>query len=140
MMYAKTLADDVLLKELSFETRKIGSRVRVKQKPEHPEFTADVLDVIILPCSAFYRSKFMLLYAHYNYNAVKALKELGRQFPFIPDFELGIGYVLNTGADTSQQGMCVKLKTEVELPGSTSSVSDTVPAFKISAPLPETEK
>jgi len=95
MIDTKILVEDALLKELSVETRKIGSKVVVKKTTDHPEYIADIIDVIILPHSDFYRTKFMAYYKTCNNNAVKALKELNYHFPFIPDFELGIGYILN---------------------------------------------
>jgi len=116
MIDTKTLVDDALLKELSIETRKIGSRVLVKRVNEHPGYMADIMDIIILPYSDFYRSKFMVFYKTYNHNAVKALKELNVNFPFIPDFELGIGYILNisSGDETSYLNNSIKIKTELE--------------------------
>lgn len=116
MIDTKTLVDDTLLRELSVETRKIGSRVLVKRVNEHPGYIADILDIIILPYADFYRTKFMNFYRIYNYNAVKALKELNVHFPFIPDFELGIGYILNisSGDENSYLNTSIKIKTELQ--------------------------
>lgn len=116
MIDTKIVVDDILLRELSVETRKIGSRVGVKRGTEHPAFMADIMDVIILPYSEFYRTKFMAFYKIYNYNAVKALKELNVHFPFIPDFELGIGYVLNLSFADEQSTLrnSIKIKTELD--------------------------
>ena len=117
MVDTKILVEDYLLRELSVETRKIGSKVVVKKTPDHPEFTADIMDVIILPYSDFYRTKFMTYYKLYNHNSVKALKELNIHFPFIPDFELGIGYILNIVPilESTNGFSYIKIKTELEL-------------------------
>jgi hypothetical protein len=46
---------------------------------------------------------------------VKALKELNRDFPFVPDYQLGIGYILGHTNDTSKSSNCIKIKTELDL-------------------------
>lgn len=114
MNETKTLVDDVLLKQLSLETKKIGTHVLIKRTPHHPEFVADILDVIILPHSEFYRSKYMMYYKSCNYNSVKALKELARHFPFIPDFDLGIAFVLNITTNERNFSDAIKIAKELE--------------------------
>lgn len=116
MMDTKTLVDDALLRELSAETRKIGSRVLVKRNQDHPEFTADIMDVIVMPHTSFYRAKFMEYYCLYSHNSVKALKELSRTFPFIPDYQLGIAYMLNLEPDQESPARLnhIKVKSELE--------------------------
>jgi|GEM_PF-1467012 len=116
MSDVKILVNDFLLRELSAETRKIGSRVLVKATEHLPEFTADIMDVIILPHSEFYRFKFTGYYKLFNHNSVKALKELSKHFPFIPDFELGIGYLLNLGfsQENSSSYDPIKISRELE--------------------------
>lgn len=116
MIDTKTLVNDALLRELSIETRKIGSKVLVKPSPEQGEFMTDIVDVIIAPETSFYRAKFMEYYRLYSYNAVKALKELGNNFPFIPDFRLGIAYVLSIEPDHRDPSTInpVRFKHELE--------------------------
>jgi hypothetical protein len=113
MIDTKMLVDDVLLRELSVETRKVGSKVLVNSTETHPEFMADILDVIVFPRANFFRKKYLFYFVQCNFNSVKALKELHRHFPFIPDFDLGIGYVLNI-EDSEQQGINT-IKTYKEL-------------------------
>ena len=117
MIDTKILVEDTLLRELSLETRKIGSKVVVKHTPDHPEYMADIMDVIILPHSDFYRTKFMVYYKTCNNNSVKALKELNNHFPFISDFELGIGYILNIAPilENIDGFGHIKIKTELEV-------------------------
>ena len=94
------LVSEALLKELSAETRKIGTKILVKATAGYPQYSADIINVIILPHSEFYRNKFMLFYRSCKHNAVKALKELYINFPYAPDYELGIGYILNIYSET----------------------------------------
>jgi len=121
MIDTKTLVDDALLRELSVETRKIGSRVLVRPAQDQPEYMADIADVIVMPQTSFYRIKFMEYYRLYGFNSVKALKELGNNFPFIPDYHLGIAYVLNVEPDHQRSLHLnhIKLKAELDfqLPG-----------------------
>ncbi len=127
------LVNDLLLKELSAETRKIGSKIMVKRVPGCPAYPAEISDIIIIPHSEFYRSKFMVFYQANQYNAVKTLKELHRNFPFTPDYNLGIGYVLNResvlgGHDPTG---CIKLKGEIEIPEiQKSQLGDTLETWK----------
>lgn len=116
MIEKRTLVDDALLKELSAETRKIGSKVFVKRTPEHPAFSTEIIDVIIMPHTSFYRAKFMDYYLLYSRNSVKALKELANHFPFIPDYQLGIAYVLNIEplAETKTPVAPIKISSELE--------------------------
>jgi len=129
MIDTKALVNDTLLRELSVETRKIGSRVQVKATAEHPGYLADIVDVIILPHSVFYRTRFMGYYKLYNQNSVKALKELHRHFPFIPDFELGIAYVLNVEPLNDLDP--IKIKGEFEAFTTTTLSSQPVPGGNI---------
>jgi len=71
--------------------------------------------VIIFPYSEFYRAKFMVCYYEQNLNSVKALKELNRNFPFVPDYQLGIGYILGQTIETSNFPHCIKTKTELDV-------------------------
>ena len=108
------LVDDLLLRELSAETRKIGTKVLVRKTEDMPAYVADIVDVIIVPQSEFYRIKFMTSYSSCNQNAVKALKELSRNFPFTPDYHLGIGYILNVRDLQSNLFNNIKIKGEIE--------------------------
>lgn len=112
MEAVKMLVDDLLLKDLSVETKKIGAKVSVKAGVTGKEFMAEIVDVIILPRADFYRQKFMHFCKSYNHNSVKALKELGTNFPFSVDFDLGIGYVLNVSGQASNY---VLLRDEFEV-------------------------
>ena len=114
MADVKMLVDDFLLKELSAETRKIGTKVVVRKTNETPAYTADIMDVIIIPQSEFYRIKFMTFYSACNHNAVKALKELSRNFPFAPDYHLGLGYILNLCDTQPNVFNNIKIKAEFE--------------------------
>lgn len=120
------LVDDALLKELSIETKKIGTKVVVRKSKENPAYTAEIADVIIVPQSEFYRVKFVSFYYSCQYNSVKALKELHKNFPFTPDYNLGIGYILNQRELEDADNVFVKilLKGEFEL-------------FERTLPLPE---
>ena len=122
MIDTTIIVDDILLRQLSLETKKIGSRVLVKQTPECSEYVADIIDVIIIPHTEFYRKKYIHFYKLCNYNSVKALKELSRSFPFIPDFELGIAYVLNI--EVAEENISTALKTAKELEFFNSSLTE----------------
>jgi len=115
MIDAKALVNDFLLKELSIETKKIGTKVLVKKNGGVPEYTADIVDVIVIPQSEFYRAKFMRFYKIYNYNSVKALKELANNFSFTPDYELGIGYILNVSEAPAMLTKTIKIKSELQV-------------------------
>jgi hypothetical protein len=115
MAVVNNIVDDVLLRELSAETRKVGTKVLAKKTKDFPAYMADIIDVIILPHSEFYREKFMVCYYEQNQNSVKALKELNRNFPFVPDYQLGIGYILGQTYDTSNISNCIKIKVELDL-------------------------
>ncbi len=115
MAVVNNIVDDLLLRELSAETRKIGTKVLVKKTIDHPAYMADIVDVIIFPHSEFYRAKFMVCYYEQNQNSVKALKELNRSFPFVPDYQLGIGYILGQTNDTSNFPHCIKIKVELDV-------------------------
>lgn len=88
------IVSDALLKQLSTETQKVGQLVRMSEMRLMPEFMAYISNVIILPHSEFYRNKFMSFYEQYNHNSVKALKELAVDFPYTPDYQLGLGFVI----------------------------------------------
>jgi hypothetical protein len=114
MTQVKTAVDDNLLKTLSIETRKIGTKVLVKKSVKLPEYTADIIDVIIIPQEEFYRRKFMQFYKSCEFNSVKALKELANNFLYTPDFELGIGYILNVNKAPDDLMPSIKIKSEIE--------------------------
>jgi hypothetical protein len=130
MAEVNMLVNDFLLKELSAETRKIGTKVVVRRTNETPAYTADIIDIIIMPHSDFYRIKFMAFYQLNQYNSVKALKELSRNFPYTPDYNLGIGYILNQQplAGSVQPYGSIRLKSEIDLP-ETSSQPDEVKVY-----------
>ena len=94
MTDTKTMVTDFLLRELSAKTKNVGKRVLIRETKLITELTAYITNVIIIPHSDFYRIRFMDFYKLYNQNAVKALKELGNLFPYSPDYELGIAFVI----------------------------------------------
>lgn len=95
VMNVNTIVSDALLRQLSTETAKVGRQVTLRETKFMPGLQALIANVIILPQSDFYRQKFMQLYRQFNYNAVKALKELSVDFPYTPDYDLGLGFVIN---------------------------------------------
>jgi hypothetical protein len=116
MREKRILVSDPLLRKLSQETRRIGSKVLVRSAKGMPAYMADITDVIIMPHTAFYRDKFMEYYRACQHNAVKALKELANKFPFIPDYGLGLAYVLNVseGDDPQDHGQMIRIQSELE--------------------------
>lgn len=118
-MYLKMnmIVSDALLRQLSSETPKIGKYVQLRETRFMPELKALITNVIILPQSEFYRNKFMNLYRQHDHNAVKALKELAVDFPYTPDYELGLGFVISllTPHQPEQKHAKILLLHELEL-------------------------
>ncbi len=116
-MKVNTIVSDALLKQLSSETSKVGRQVKVRETRFLPTVTAFITNVIILPQSEFYRNKFMTLYNRHQHNAVKALKELALDFPYTPDYDLGLGFViaLHISGQEVHQHAKVLLRHELEL-------------------------
>lgn len=88
------IVSDALLKQLSAETNKVGKSVSIKEFRLSADLMIYISNVIIMPHSEFYRNKFLSFYQQYNRNAVKALKELAIDFPYTPDYELGLAFVI----------------------------------------------
>jgi hypothetical protein len=86
--------DDTLLRKLSTETQLIGKQVIIKGWADEPESQAVISNVIVLPTSILYRNKFMGYYEMHAQNAVKALKELVKNYPNSKDYLLDTGYVM----------------------------------------------
>lgn len=116
-MKVNTIVSDALLKQLSSETSKVGRQVNVRETRFLPSVSAFITNVIILPQSEFYRNKFMALYSRHEHNAVKALKELAIDFPYTPDYDLGLGFViaLHIPGQEVRQHAKVLLRHELEL-------------------------
>ncbi len=94
-MHEPQPVDEALLKKLSLATQLVGKTVMIKNMPES-ECQAIVTNAIIFPFSDFYRTQFLNYYKQHHQNAVKALKELLKQFAYTPDYRLDIGYMLST--------------------------------------------
>ena len=111
------IVSDALLRQLSAETKKVGRKVLIRETRLMPELTACISNVIIIPHSEFYRNKFMSYYRHYQQNSVKALKELAANFPYTPDYELGLAFVIILRSNVSEHPGHVKilLVSEFEL-------------------------
>lgn len=111
------IVSDALLKQLSAETNKVGKLVSIKETRLMPELMAYISNVIIMPHSEFYRNQFMNFYKQYNQNAVKALKELAIDFPYAPDYELGLAFVitLKSSVNDHQDQFKILLAHEFDL-------------------------
>lgn len=133
-MKVNTIVSDALLKQLSAETTKIGRQVRVRETLFSPGAQAFIANVIILPQAEFYRNKFMTLYRQHQHNAVKALKDLAADFPFVPDYHLGLGFVIHIQlpGQLPQTAAKVLLLHELELvPGYVDSAAEDKEAHSV---------
>lgn len=92
MMAHASVVEESLLRKFSMELEIIGKAVRLKTK--YGETDGTVKDVLIIPVPEFYRKQFMLFYKANQGNGVKALKELQRNFPYAPDYQLDLGYLI----------------------------------------------
>jgi hypothetical protein len=108
--------DEKLLRRFALELENIGRTVMVKASRTAGAYEGMITDILILPVPEFYRKQFMTFYRLNAYNGVKALKDLQKNFPYAPDYELDIGFVisdLQAGGDPGKNRVCSR--GEIEL-------------------------